>query len=272
MKKVLLINDMAGYGKVALSAMIPILSHMELELFNLPTALVSNTLDYGKFDILETTDYMRNTLTVWDELGFSYDAIATGFIVSEEQVQLILDYCEKQHSNGVRIFTDPIMGDDGRLYNGVTEKTVGYMRRLISVSDVIMPNYTEASYLSGISYSGDSLPEAGIKEIIDKLLSLGTKSVVVTSAFVEGQKQVCGYDGYRGEYFFLPFHEIPVRFPGTGDIFSSVIIGRMLHNWSLESATRSAMRVVEGMIQLNIENVDRYKGIPIETCLKVLEE
>ena len=47
-KKLLLINDMAGYGKVALSAMIPVLSHMKYEVFNLPTAIVSNTLDYGK--------------------------------------------------------------------------------------------------------------------------------------------------------------------------------------------------------------------------------
>ena len=55
MNNILLINDMAGYGKVALSAMIPILSNMKFQVYNLPTALVSNTLDYGKFDILETT-------------------------------------------------------------------------------------------------------------------------------------------------------------------------------------------------------------------------
>ena len=40
-KKLLLINDIAGYGKVALSAMIPVLSHMKYETYNLPTAVVS---------------------------------------------------------------------------------------------------------------------------------------------------------------------------------------------------------------------------------------
>ena len=39
--QILLINDMAGYGKVALSVMIPVLSHLRFETFNLPTALVS---------------------------------------------------------------------------------------------------------------------------------------------------------------------------------------------------------------------------------------
>ena len=56
-KRVLLINDLAGYGKVALSAMIPVFSHLRYDTCNLPTALVSNTLDYGRFRILDTTDY-----------------------------------------------------------------------------------------------------------------------------------------------------------------------------------------------------------------------
>ena len=71
-KQILLINDMAGYGKVALSAMIPVLSHMRHHIYNLPTALVSNTLDYGKFDILETTDYMEHTMKIWDFLLMRY--------------------------------------------------------------------------------------------------------------------------------------------------------------------------------------------------------
>ena len=71
--QVLLINDLPGYGKVALSAMFPVLSHMGFNLYNLPTALVSNTLDYGKFEILDTTEYMKNSIKVWEQLGFGFD-------------------------------------------------------------------------------------------------------------------------------------------------------------------------------------------------------
>ena len=74
-KNILIINDMPGYGKVALAAMLPILSHMGHNIYNLPTALVSNTLDYGKFTILDTTDYMKKSIAVWKELGFSFDCI-----------------------------------------------------------------------------------------------------------------------------------------------------------------------------------------------------
>ena len=62
-KQILLINDMAGYGKVATAAMLPILSYLGHPVYNLPTALVSNTLDYGKFKILETTGLYQGCLS-----------------------------------------------------------------------------------------------------------------------------------------------------------------------------------------------------------------
>ena len=137
--QILLINDMAGYGKVALSVMIPVLSHLKYETFNLPTALVSNTLDYGQFDILETTDYMNHTLQIWKNLMFSFDAICTGFIVSETQSSLVYEYCKEQQKTGTMIFVDPIMGDNGKRYNGVTDDAVTYMKQLRSIADVIVP-------------------------------------------------------------------------------------------------------------------------------------
>lgn len=91
-KQILLINDIAGYGKVATAAMLPILSYFGHPVYNLPTALVSNTLDYGKFRILETTDYIKDVFPIWKELGFHYDSIATGFIASERQAKLISAY------------------------------------------------------------------------------------------------------------------------------------------------------------------------------------
>ena len=120
-KQILLINDLAGYGKVATAAMLPILSYMGHPVYNLPTALVSNTLDYGKFNIMDTTDYIKGVFPVWKELGFRFDAIATGFIASERQAQIVAAYCREQAANGTVIFVDPIMGDEGKLYNGVTE-------------------------------------------------------------------------------------------------------------------------------------------------------
>ena len=273
-KKILLINDLAGYGKVALSAMIPVLSHMKYETYNLPTAIVSNTLDYGKFDILDTTEYMKNTLHVWEQLGFTFDAISTGFIVSQEQTEIITQFCEEKSADGSLVFTDPIMGDDGKLYNGVTGDTVALMRKLISVADYITPNYTEAAYLADMPYHEEGATLDEFHAMINTLRELGSKSVVITSAKIKGEeaKSVIGYDDREDAYFRTDFEEIPVRFPGTGDVFSSVFIGKIMDGCSLREATNKAMQVVRKMIEINLDNADKYKGIPLETCLGVIEE
>ena len=78
---------MCGYGKVATAAMLPILSYMGNLVYNLPTALVSNTLDYGKFNILETTDYITGVFPVWRELGFSFDELSWQNIAVRRQTK-----------------------------------------------------------------------------------------------------------------------------------------------------------------------------------------
>lgn len=269
-KKLLLINDLAGYGKVALSAMIPMLSYMGHQIYNLPTALVSNTLDYGKFDILETTDYMRNTIKIWEELGFSFDAVATGFVVSEEQAEIIGDFCRKEAKKGTLIFVDPIMGDEGKLYNGVSEQTVFHMRRLVAVADYIVPNYTEAAKLTGMEYH-KVITERDAEEMIQKLRKMGAKSVVITSVCLDNKDMVVGFDHMEGKNFKIPFRNIPVRFPGTGDIFSAVLLGELLKENPLPVSTRKAMETVSGLIEKNRDNADKYKGIPIEKDLEVLK-
>lgn len=272
-KKVLLINDLAGYGKVALSAMLPVLSYLKYETYNLPTAIVSNTLDYGKFDILDTTQYMKNTLRVWKELDFQFDAISTGFIVSQEQTQMVTDFCRENAEKSVTVFTDPIMGDDGKLYNGMSEETVELMRKLVSVADYIVPNYTEACYLTGTAYEAEGVSEEAYHKMINALRALGAKSVVITSAIVKDsdKKSVMGYDHKEEKYFRIDFEEIPVRFPGTGDIFSAVFMAKILAGESLYDATQKAMDAVRAMIVENAENVDKFKGIPLEACLEVLD-
>lgn len=265
--KVLLINDIAGYSKISLGAMIPIMSHMGFGIHNLPTAVVSNTLDYGKFEILETTEYMKGALKVWKELGFTFDAICTGMIFSEEQVKVVADYCHEQRERGVRIFVDPIMGDNGALYNGVSDETVGYMRKICSVADIIMPNFTEAAFLADGHFDKAEVTTQEANRLVDGLRNLGSKSVVITSITVDGQTCVYGYDDDKQDYFKIPFDYIPVHVPGTGDIFSALLVGGVLKGRDLQVSTAYAMDTLRRLILLNKDNADLTSGIPIEKYL-----
>lgn len=269
-KQILLINDVCGYGKVATAAMLPILSYMGLPVCNLPTALVSNTLDYGKFNLLETTDYIKGVFPVWKQLGFRFDAIATGFIASERQAALIARYCREQAETDTTIFVDPIMGDEGKLYNGVTPATINSMREMLSVAHLCYPNYTEACYLTDRPYQPQGVTAEEARLLLNQLLEIGPKSVLITSIPVDGQPSVVGYNHLTADYFSIPYTEIPVHFPGTGDIFSAILIGHIINGSPLRESTQKAMNGVYALIDRNKDNADKNRGIPVEKFLSLL--
>ena len=282
-KRIVLFNDLPGYGKVALAAMVPLFSRMGHFPYQVPTAVVSNTLDFGKFRIQDMTDYMRDTIKVWDELGFDPDCICTGFVLSEEQVELIGDYIRSRKprrsetqnvDNGRLVMVDPIMADGGKLYNGIGMERVAAMRKLVSYSDVMVPNMTEAGFLTGICPGRERASAAELRELVDGLHKLSGKSVVITSAqdSETDEHLVCGYDHKSGQYFRVPFTFLPVRVAGSGDIFSTVMTGKLLNGESLEAAVREAVRVLTTLIQENQSHLDEYKGILIERYWELLDE
>ena len=282
-KRIVLFNDLPGYGKVALAAMVPLFSRMGHFPYQVPTAVVSNTLDFGKFRIQDMTDYMRDTIKVWDELGFDPDCICTGFVLSEEQVELIGDYIRSRKpridkiqnvNNGRLVMVDPIMADGGKLYNGIGMERVAAMRKLVSYSDVMVPNMTEAGFLTGICPGRERASAAELRELIDGLHKLSGKSVVITSAqdSETDEHLVCGYDHKSGQYFRVPFIFLPVRVAGSGDIFSTVMTGKLLNGESLEAAVREAVRVLTALIRENQSHLDEYKGILIERYWELLDE
>jgi len=273
-KNILIINDMPGYSKVAMAAMLPILSHMGHSVYNLPTALVSNTLDYGKFALLDTTDYMTQVIEVWKELGFQFDCITTGFLASARQVGIIRDFIAGQKKEGLLVMTDPIMGDDGKLYNGVTEETVDNMRQLIGVADIIVPNLTEAQFLTGLYEGEQTLTAEQAREVVDGLRAFGPRSVIVTSGqdASTGKHMVWGYDHTTGNYFSIAYRLIKVHFPGTGDMFSAVLVGELLRGRPLRAAVKRAMDVLEKLVFLEKDELDKNKGIRIEKFLDVLND
>ena len=282
-KRIVLFNDLPGYGKVALAAMVPLFSRMGHFPYQVPTAVVSNTLDFGKFRIQDMTDYMRDTIKVWDELGFDPDCICTGFVLSEEQVELIGDYIRSRKprrsetqsvDNGCLVMVDPIMADGGKLYNGIGMERVAAMRKLVSYSDVMVPNMTEAGFLTGICPGRERASAAELRELVDGLHKLSGKSVVITSAqdSETDEHLVCGYDHKSGQYFRVPFTFLPVRVAGSGDIFSTVMTGKLLNGESLEAAVREAVRVLTTLMRENQSHLDEYKGILIERYWELLDE
>ena len=264
MKKICCVNDMPGVGKIALSAMIPILSAKGIDVTCLPTALVSNTLDFGKFDILDTSDYMEKTVDIWDALGFKFDCIATGFMVNPRQIGIVEKLIGYQNREELLVVVDPIMGDEGKLYNGMDGSNVAILRELSGFADILIPNFTEATYLTDHFYSTESISREEAEELLALCRGLGAKSVVITSAFVDGKHCVIGYDHRKNATFFLDYTLIDVRFPGTGDIFSAVLVADVLRGLDLRESTMHAMQTVSAIISDNAGKTEKFSGVDIE--------
>lgn len=273
-KNILMIGDMPGCGKMGLAGMLPILSSMGHSIYNLPTALVSNNFDYGRFSVLDTTGYMRETIRVWRELGFQFDCITTGFLASGDQVELLRDFIDNQRKGDFLVVTDPILGDGGKLYNGSTQETVDNMRRFLGAADVIVPNLTEGEFLTGEYLGREKLTDEEARRVLNSLLALGPKSAVITSGREQetGRHVVWGFDGKAGEYFTVPYRFIKAHFPGTGDIFTALLTGQLLRGKSLPQAVGKAVELLERLIFLEQDVAMRNNGIRIEKYLSVLTE
>ena len=83
---------------------------------------------------------------------------------------------------------------------------------------------------------------------MDGLLARGPKSVVITSGREKetGRHVVWGFDGRAGEYFTVPYRFIKAHFPGTGDIFTSLLTSQLMGGRSLPQAVRRAVETLTG--------------------------
>ena len=269
-KRVLIINDVTGYGKVSSFAMVPIVSAYGHHPYVLPTALVSNTMDYGSSIIFDTSQFIKESISKWKEYGFSFPVIATGLINTEDQIDTICSFVEYQKPEFLMV--DPIMADDGKLYPGMNPDSVKYYKKLIALSDLIIPNYTEAIMLTG-RYSGrDALTDNEYYELINSLKEIGAKNIVITGCIEHNQHFNLIYDSTIDRIERIGYDYIPVTLIGTGDVFSAALLSNIMNGHNLTDAVKSADNFVRKVVEEN-RNCDDHYDIYIEhTIQEVINE
>ena len=263
MAKILLVGDIVGYGRLAVGAQMSVLQPMGHSVANLPTALISNNFSYQQYALLDTTQYMRQTMQTWSRLGFVFDVISIGFVASDAQADMLIDFCMEQKRRGAIVVVDPIMADNGRLYSGLSDDTIARLRRIVSLADITVPNYTEACYLTGTPFHAEGLTESQTGMLTDGVRRLGARSVLITSCHVDGKACVIGYDAQTDQLSALPYREVPVQFHGTGDIFSAMLIGKILKGKPLLTAAQITMEQLSALIDTNQDAEHKAEGLPL---------
>jgi len=268
MKRIMSIQDISCLGKCSLTVALPVISAMGVECAIVPTAVLSTHSLFPGFTFRDLTEDLRPIADHWQKLGFRFDAIYTGYLGSLEQVRLVGEYMDRFGSQDTLIFVDPVMGDHGKLYSGFDGTFVREMAGLCARADIIVPNLTEACFLTGTPYREDG-DEAYIQEVLDKLAALGAKKVVLTGVcFEAGKTGFVGMDAATGQVFAHAHEKIGGGFSGTGDIFASTTVGALMLGRPLPEALTIAGDYVTECIRATVANgrQDSY-GVDFEQAI-----
>ena len=273
--KVAAIHDLSCFGRCALTVIIPTLSAMGIQTVPVPTALLStHTGGFTDMLFVDLSGEMDGISDHFRSLGLEFDSVYSGFLGSEEQIERVARFIDEFAKKDAPILVDPVMGDDGELYSTYTREMGEGMRHLVSKADIITPNYTEACFLTGTNYTsleGMSHDEVEnlARSLIEKLLKMGPEKIAITGFETEGSVLTFGTDG---DGIFT--NEIPrlcASYPGTGDIFASTLLGRVLKGDSFREATHKACAFTAEVIGYTMRFPTPHReGVMLEPCLKSL--
>lgn len=270
-QRVAAIHDLSGFGGGSLAAAIPILSTMGIQVCSMPTAILStHTGGFTDFHFRDLTQDMRQIFIHWQKLALSFAGIYSGFLGSHEQIDIVKDFILYFKKETTLTVIDPVLGDDGQLYDTMDFSMIEGMRELISYADVITPNITEAEFLLNKKPLTAHQAPQKIKHWTKELSSLGPRWVIITSVpeNLSHGTSVIAYDQNFDRYWKVTCPYIPAYYPGTGDIFTSVITGSLLQGDSLPLSLDRAVQFVSMAIRTTFgHNFPEREGVLIERVL-----
>ncbi|MBZ4655002.1 MAG: Phosphomethylpyrimidine kinase type [Peptococcaceae bacterium] len=268
--RVAAIHDISGFGRSSLAVIIPILSTMGVQVCSLPTAVLSAHTEFEGYSFVDLTDHMEGFIDHWHKLGIEFDCIYSGFLGSPRQIEIISRFIDKFSGNNPLVVIDPVMGDNGRLYDTMDQEMVEKMRNLVKKADIITPNFTEAAYLLGEQYDL-SIPEKEIKNWLVRLSDMGPRITIITSvpeSNLSKNTSVIAYNREDGCFWKVSCVYIPAHYPGTGDAFTSVIVGSILQGDSLPIALDRGVQFITAAIRASYGNhYPEREGVLLERVL-----
>lgn len=284
-KRVAALHDLSAFGRCALTVVIPALSSMGIQVLPVPTTLLStHTGGFDGYYFRDMSDSIMPIADHWKSLGIEVDAIYTGFLSGEAQCDIIEEFIGKFKGKNTLTMVDPVFGDDGVLYSSCTKGLVERMKKLCSLGDVIVPNLTEACMLCNVEYKDTSVMSSAelkdyISGLLEGLLAFGAKRIAITGIVADRESNVAtaGIDLSKNSLdnspFYVTLHREGGSYPGTGDLFASVLLGKMLNGTPFSKATAVASAFVRDVIAYSEKyDTPHRDGVALEPCLYKLSQ
>ncbi len=268
--KVLTIQDISCVGQCSLTVALPIISACGIETCVLPSAVLStHTAGFSGFTFTDLTSDIPSIFNHWKKEGISFDAVYTGYLGSKTQIEYMKSYAKNSLKAGGKMIVDPAFADNGKLYPAFNDEYVEDMKSLVAVCDYVVPNLTEACYLTGIEYK-TSYDEKYVLAVIKGLIDLGAKAVVLTGISYEK-----GYTGIaiyaNGEYSYYKHKFLKNSCHGTGDIYASAFVGALVNGKTAYESAKIAADFTVLSIKQTAKLENHWYGAAFEPVLYKLK-
>lgn len=275
MKRIAVVHDVSGLGRCSMTAALPVLSVLKTQCCPLPTAVLSNQTGYDSFFCADFTQHMDAYIAEWKKLPIHFDGILTGYLASCAQADKILAFLDTFQTEQTLYVCDPVMADDGCMYDTYNRALCEKTALLAARAQVITPNLTELCILAGADYAHLTAACAQpdylerIAAVARTLLRGSLHTVVVTGVCVGEAihnilvtaKQMTVVSGKR-------FGD---SYSGTGDLFSAVLTGELVNGKSTQAAVEKAVRFLEASIAESFRaGTNRNDGVNFENHLEML--
>ncbi len=267
--KILTIQDISCVGQCSLTVALPIISACGVETCILPSAILStHTAGFSGFTFRDLTDDMPAICDHWQKENIKFDGVYTGYLGSTKQIDYVVNIIKTLNKKDAKAIVDPAMADNGKLYPLFDQEYVEAMKGLCACADYVVPNITEACFLTDVEYKTE-YDRAYIDCIVEKLIALGAKNVVLTGvSYREGYTGIVVFE--NGEYNYYEHKFLPNSCHGTGDIYASAFTGALLRGKTAFEAAKIAADYTVECIRITAEEENHWYGAKFEPALKTL--
>ena len=238
-KRIALINDITGFGRCSVTVQLPVISAMRVQACPLPTAILSVHTGFPNHYFDDYTERMRPYMENWAANGIDFDALLTGFLGSERQIEVVLECIARFKQRDTKVIVDPVMGDNGSLYSSYTPELCAKMRQLLPYADIVTPNLTEACQLLGTQYpTGGIVTEDELNAMAAAIALMGPHDVIITGLHAGEDIRTYLYADGHGRSFDNP--KIGRDRSGSGDAFSAIIAAALVRGIPIDEGVQRA--------------------------------
>ena len=270
-KKIAVINDISGFGRCSIAVSMPIISAMKVQCCPVPTSIFSNHTGFPEFFFDDYTEKMQAYIDNWKKLHLEFHGIQTGFLGSEQQIEIVKQFIEDFCTPHTMVIIDPVMGDHGKTYPTYTPELCQAMKQLVAYADILTPNLTEACILTDIPFHEGHWTMKELEQLAQQLAAQGPEKIVITG--VPQKKYVSNLVFEQGGVpKLLRTLRIGSERSGTGDVFSSIIAADAVNHVPFEQSVRKASRFIKKCILRSIEmGLPKTDGVCFEEFLTTLK-